>query len=179
MSSLALHVVECKLYCVFESHSLRHYLCNLALTSWCAATFAREKKGKLDSRELYELAMEKFKHLLLVDDQNQTAIKARSLFEKDGFHFLRDEQKKLKPTLPMLNDPHVESRIDLTRHADLLRISGQHLKKIKDNGDALDPNNLSFMIARDNVQMDVSGPLSEYVRQKVVEYMRARRARSS
>src|SRR5262249_43909745 len=62
-----------------------------------AATFAREKKGKLDSRELYELAMKEFKQLL-VDDQDQTAINARALFEMDGFHFLRDEQGKLKPT---------------------------------------------------------------------------------
>jgi hypothetical protein len=60
----------------------------------------------------------------------------------------------------------------MARHTDLLRVSGQHLEKLEKDGDPVDPRNLAFMIARDNMQMDVKGPLSEYVRKKVVDRLR-------
>jgi hypothetical protein len=136
-----------------------------------AAAVAKEDKAQLTGRKLYEKALDQFKSLL-ANEKDETAREARALFEKDGLRFARDEQGKLKANLPMLDDPYVRSRLDMTRHSDILRVSGQHLIKLEDNGDPVDPANLAFMFARDNMQMDVKGPLSEYVRQKVVERMR-------
>ena len=132
-----------------------------------AADSARKKAQtvELDDRGLYDLAMDKFKRYL-VNEKNETAGNARAEFEKGGFRFLKDERGKLKKALPILNDPYLESRIDMARHADLLRVSGQHLTKLEDKGDPLDPHNLAFQIARDNMYMDLSGELNEYLREK-------------
>lgn len=139
---------------------------------WERAAATAKQNPKLVERDLYNRAMDEFKKLL-VDQKDETARQARALFEKDGFRFAIDRRGEMERKLPMLNDPHVESRLDMARHADLLRISGQHLTKIEDKGDPVAAENLSFMIARDNMQMDVKGELSEYVRQKVVERMKA------
>jgi hypothetical protein len=139
---------------------------------WERAAQSAREDASLEGRALYNRAMDEFKKLL-VDKQDKTAQEARALFEKDGFRFAVDQRGELAKQLPLLNDPQVESRIDMARHADLLRISGQHLTKIADGGDPVAANNLSFMIARDNMQMDVKGALSEHVRQKVVDRLKA------
>jgi hypothetical protein len=139
---------------------------------WERAAAVAKENPALVKRDLYNRAMDEFKKLL-IDQKDETARQARALFEKDGFRFAVDQRGEMERKLPMLNDPDVESRLDMARHADLLRISGQHLTKIEDNGDPVAADNLSFMIARDNMQMDVQGELSEYVRQKVVERMKA------
>jgi hypothetical protein len=138
---------------------------------WERAAASAKADESLKGRELYERAMDSFKRLL-ANEQDKTARDARELFEKDGLRFARDEQGKLKAALPMLDDPYVQGRLDMARHSDLLRVSGQHLEKLEKDGDPVDPRNLAFMIARDNMQMDVKGPLSEYVRKKVVDRLR-------
>ena len=138
---------------------------------WERAAASAKADESLKGRELYERAMDAFKRLL-AKEHDETARDARELFEKDGLRFARDEQGQLKAALPMLDDPYVQSRLDMARHADLLRVSGQHLEKLEKDGDPVDPRNLAFMIARDNMQMDVKGPLSEYVRKKVVDRLR-------
>ena len=137
-----------------------------------AAKLTQEDRARLTGRELYNNALDRFKRML-ADEEDATARDARALFEKDGLRFARDEQGKLKNTLPMLDDPYLRSRIDMERHSDLLRVSGQHLTKIEDKGDPLDPRNLAFQFGRDNNQMDVKNPMSDYVRQKVADRMRA------
>ena len=137
-----------------------------------AAARAKADAARLQGRELYERALETFKRLL-TNEQDETARAARALFERDGLRFARDQQGALKATLPMLDDPYVHSQIDLSRHADMVRVSGQHLRKIEDNGDPVDPANLAFQIARDNMQMDArTGPLSKFVRRRVAERIR-------
>jgi len=123
-----------------------------------------------EKRDLYNRVMDEFKKRLV--EQNDTARQARALFEKDGFQFSLDRDQRIERTLPMLKDAELERGIDMKRHADLFRISGQHLDKIEQGGDPVSPDNLAFQIARDNMQMDAAGVLSEYVRQRVAERLK-------
>jgi hypothetical protein len=119
-----------------------------------------------EKRDLYNRVMDDFKKRL-VNEQDDTARQARALFEKDGFTFSVDRDQRMESKLPMLKDAQLRG-VDMGRHSDLFRVSGQHLDKIEDGGDPVAAGNLVFQIARDNMQMDVKGTLSEYVRERVV-----------
>ena len=153
---------------------------------WERATAdVKDRKPTLKDRDLYDEVRAAFTRLLTREkhetaELTETARQARALFEKDGLRFERDERDKLKAALPMLDDSYVRSRLDMQRHADVLRVSGQHLRKLEEGGDPVRPDNIAFQFARDNMHMDAStGPLSEHVRKKVAEELLKSRAAAS
>lgn len=124
------------------------------------------------AREAYNRAMDAFKTRLTRENDARAAA-ARKIFEEAGFEFLKDRNGKLMKNLPILKLEEVQKKLDMDRHADLLRVSGQHLHKIEDNRqDALKVENLVFMIARDNMYMDLKGrenKLAKETRERIVE----------
>lgn len=144
---------------------------------WQEAVSAAQRTPNLDSTELarreYVNAMARF-ITRLTQENDMRAAKVRKIFEDSGFKFLRKQDGHLKRALPILNLPEIEQQIDMQRHADLLRISGQHLTLISDTANngpqqALDASNLAWMIARDNMQMDINEKIAREVRRRLIE----------
>jgi hypothetical protein len=120
------------------------------------------------ARQAYDNTMKRFLTRLM--GESPEAVAARKIFEDSGFKFLTKDDGELKKTLPWLNVPDVENGIDARKHADLLRVSGQHLKSIEDAPElALAPSNIAWMIGRDNIHMDANTPHARSIRSKTVD----------
>lgn len=121
------------------------------------------------ARKAYDGTMGRF-ITRLTNESNPVATEARAAFEANGFKFLRNGKGALKKNLPVLDLPGVEKSLAKAAHMDMLRASGQHMTKISvDPSRALDADNLAWMIARDNIHMDVKGKLAAKVRAEAVK----------
>jgi hypothetical protein len=113
-------------------------------------------KDREAARTAYKQQLRRFLHRLTQWDTD-TATEARAVFEAAGFKFLVDEGGRRLRLMPILNLPDVEATLGSAAPKEL-RLSGQHLRMICDNPQAaLQPSNIVFQLARDNIQMD-AGP---------------------